>query len=273
VSGWYEYLRTNAGAAIEHRSRRGRSVRRFRLVSISISVLAPVHLAQQATNLAAGFGPRANGDALIRRYQLRKWLSPALCRDERAAQLVELAVALPLLVVFVVGIFDFSGAFTLKQKLTNIARDAARVAAADPVVDVTNPGSDPISSSVDDAFQVVQQYLTANNINTCGIVAADGIEGPPATWRFSATTSSPACSIEIIINRGYYFPAGSTSQLPPSNCQPPSAPSPNQLQVIATCISIQYAYPWRFGTVSSLLGPTTALPTPLIATAVAMNEN
>ena len=49
-----------------------------------------------------------------------------LARQDWGAQMVEFAVALPLLVLFVVGIFDFSGAFTLKQKLTNVARDAAR---------------------------------------------------------------------------------------------------------------------------------------------------
>ncbi|MFZ0759119.1 MAG: TadE family protein, partial [Candidatus Sulfotelmatobacter sp.] len=56
--------------------------------------------------------------------------------DDRAAQIVEFALSLPLLVVFVVGIFDFSGALTLKQKLTNAAREGARVAAADPANDL-----------------------------------------------------------------------------------------------------------------------------------------
>ena len=53
---------------------------------------------------------------------------------------MEFAVALPLQVVFVVGIFDFSGAFTLKQKLTNVARDAARAAAAAPSNDLVSGG-------------------------------------------------------------------------------------------------------------------------------------
>ena len=74
-------------------------------------------------------------------------------------------MTLPLLVVFVVGIFDFSSAFTLKQKLTNVARDAARAAAADPANDLQS--SSPMS--VNDAFQVVDSYLLANNLNDCGI--------------------------------------------------------------------------------------------------------
>jgi Flp pilus assembly protein TadG len=77
------------------------------------------------------------------------------CRDDRGAQLVEFAVTLPLMMVFVVGIFDFSGAFTLKQKLTNATRDAARAAAAEPATDL----SQPLPTSVNDAFQAVKNYL------------------------------------------------------------------------------------------------------------------
>jgi hypothetical protein len=46
-----------------------------------------------------------------------------------------------------------------------------------------------------------------------------------------------------------------------------------QTAVIATCVSMQYAYNWRFGRVASLLGSAVALPTEISATAVVMNEN
>src|ERR1700739_22865 len=90
-----------------------------------------------------------------------------LLRGERAAQIVEFAVALPLLVVFVVGIFDFSSAFTLKQRLTNIARDAARAAAADPANDLLQP-SGALPQSVMDAFYTVDNGLIASKLNDCG---------------------------------------------------------------------------------------------------------
>ena len=54
----------------------------------------------------------------------------ALLTDTSGSQLLEFAVALPLLVVFVVGIFDFGGAFNLKQMLNNIAREGARFASS-----------------------------------------------------------------------------------------------------------------------------------------------
>jgi len=193
-------------------------------------------------------------------------------REERGAQIVEFAVSLPLLVVFVVGIFDFSGAFTLKQKLTNIARDAARVAAADPASDVPS-SSTTLPASVADAYQLIASYFTANQLNNCGVTAGSGSFAAPATWTFSASGSGCAGSgLIIIINRGYYFPETSGSLPPSVSCQPPVVVGA-QTAVIGTCVSIQYAYAWRFGNVASLLGSTTVLPSALSATAVAVNEN
>jgi Flp pilus assembly protein TadG len=186
------------------------------------------------------------------------------CR-EHGAQLVEFAVALPLLVLFVVGIFDFSNAFTFKQKLTNIARDSARVAAADPANDLA---SQPVPTSIIDAFQVVDNYLLANNLSDCGVVTTPTKTG--LTWTYTGTTNCPTPGLTIIINRGYYFPPAAATAPATVNCQP-LGPSPTL--VIGTCVSIQYFYAWRFGNIASVLGASTALPTTITATSVAMNEN
>jgi Flp pilus assembly protein TadG len=169
------------------------------------------------------------------------------------------------MMVFVVGIFDFSGAFTLKQKLTNIARDAARAAAAEPASDLGNT----LPISVSDTFQAVKNYLATNNINDCGITATGSPTG--LTWKFTANGNGCASSgLILTINRGYYFPQTGAS-LPSVSCTS-QAPG-GQTAVIGTCVSIQYPYPWRFGRVASLLGSAVALPTEISATAVAMNEN
>ena len=198
-------------------------------------------------------------------------LRKAAWRDDRAAQLVEFAVSLPLLVVFVVGIFDFSGAYTLKQKLTNVARDAARAAAADPSNDLQSPSSS-LPASVSDAFQVVFNYLVANKINTCNMTSGLGINGPAETWSFSSSGNGcTGTGLIIKINRGYVFAANGANQPAAVNCttQAPGA----QTAVIGTCVSIQYAYQWQFGRVASLLGSSVALPSNISAVAVAMNEN
>jgi len=191
-------------------------------------------------------------------------MSSALARrlfsDDRAAQLVEFAVALPLLVVFVVGIFDFSGAFTIKQKLANAARDAARAAAADPATDLANSGTTP--ASVIDAFQVADTYLVTNNLNDCGITVA-GLSPSALTWIASATagTCPPTPGMtSIAINRGY-------------KSQQTVGGVPTYL--IQTQVTIQYAYAWHFNRVISLLvnGTTYAANTTLSESATALNEN
>lgn len=191
-------------------------------------------------------------------------------RRDGAAQLVEFAVSLPLLVLFVVGIFDFSGAFTQKQKLTNVAREAARVAAGDPAGDVGNPNSAVVPASVRHAFKVVDSYLTANQLNDCGLSTktptASGV-----TWTYTiAPSGTPPCGITLIINRGYVFPANSTTP-PAVTCG--SQTLGGQTALVGTCVSIQYAYPWKFGRAASLFGRNTFLPTEISAVAVAFNEN
>jgi Flp pilus assembly protein TadG len=197
-----------------------------------------------------------------------------LRREDSAAQLVEFAVALPLLVVFVVGIFDFSGAFTMKQKLTNAARDAARTAAAEPISDLCT--SCGVPGSVTDAFYTIDNFLLANQISDCGITSTPSTSALP-TWTFSVPGGSGGCpntapiALQITINRGYYYPATGTVTPPTVACT--SQAATGQTAVISTCVSIQYAYQWRFGRAASLLGPTPLLPTTLSAVAVAMNEN
>jgi Flp pilus assembly protein TadG len=196
-------------------------------------------------------------------YHWRRWIEERRWRDETGAQIVEFAVSLPLLIVFVVGIFDFSGAFTLKQKLANAARDAARVAAADPATDL----SVATPMSVKDAFQVAHNYLIANNINDCGLTQSGSPTG--LTWTYTATNGPPPCSITLTINRGYYFPQNSTTV---ANCTAPPSPT-GQTAVVSTCVSIQYGYQWRFSRVVSLVGGSAVLPSNITTTAVALNEN
>lgn len=190
-------------------------------------------------------------------------------RSEDATQLAEFAITLPLLVVFVVGIFDFSGAFTLKQKLTNIARDAARAAAADPASDLNNG----LPYSVSEAFYVFDNYLMANNINDCGISGMTPTSTGKLTWKVSvSSTSGSPCGITFTINRGYYYPLGAISPMPTVSCAP-LAPASGVTQVVSTCVSVQYSYQWRFGRVASLLGTNAILPSAISGVAVAVNEN
>jgi Flp pilus assembly protein TadG len=180
------------------------------------------------------------------------------CRtDNCASQIVEFALSLPVLVLFVVGIFDFSGAISLKQKLTNAAREGARVAASDPQNDLAAS----VPTSVWDAFWVVDNYLTSEKINDCGLSApvTPTLTAGTLTWVASASGSGcPGSGITLTINRGLVTTVGSGA---------------NTVHLVQTSVKITYAYKWQFGNVAGLFGGTFAGPSNLTTTATAFNEN
>jgi Flp pilus assembly protein TadG len=174
--------------------------------------------------------------------------------EQVATQIAEFALSLPILVMFVIGIFDFTNALTLKQKLTNAARDSARVAAADPASDLGNTGGVPVS--VSDALQDVDNYLLSERMNDCGLLAATYTQSQQ-TWTYTATGGTPPCpgsGMTLAVNRGCLT-------------------LENSVNVVGTCVTIQYPYQWQYGYISGLLGPALTLPKTVNATAAAFNEN
>jgi Flp pilus assembly protein TadG len=181
----------------------------------------------------------------------------SLWGDERAAQILEFALSLPLLMVFVVGIFDFSGALSLKQKLTNAAREAARVAAADPANDLNN--ATPVS--VSDAFQVVVNYLKSENVNDCGLSRNMTPTSSGLVWTSAALTGCPGrTGLTLTVNRG---------------CITTQTINGTTTDIVNTCVTIQYPYSWRFSSVIKVLVPTASYAKVIQITTVAtaFNEN
>jgi hypothetical protein len=170
---------------------------------------------------------------------------------------VEFAISLPVLILIVVGIFDFSNALTLKQRLTNAAREAARVAASDPASDLVNP-STPVPVSVGDAFQVVDNYLTSENINDCGLAGAGATFNSPLKWTYASTGTCPGSGITLLINRG---------------CVNQISTNGGTVDLIGTCVTITYPYKWEFNNVASSLGWTGSGPSTITVLAGALNEN
>jgi Flp pilus assembly protein TadG len=176
---------------------------------------------------------------------------------DSGAQIVEFAVSLPLLVVFVVGIFDFTGALSLKQKLTNAAREAARAAAADPANDLGNA----VPVSVSDAFQVVDNYLKSEKINDCGLSTNLTPSGSALTWTSAALTGCPGgTGLILTVNRG---------------CITQLSINGTPTDVVNTCVTILYPYTWRFSSVIKVMLPTASYAKliNIRSTATAFNEN
>ena len=164
----------------------------------------------------------------------------------QASQLLEFAVALPLLVVFVVGIFDFGGAFNLKQKLNNAAREGARFGSSLPTNDLLSPaGACGAPSSVCAIRDLLDSYLLAGRVNDCSL-STQSATGSAATMTWSYSASGNACpgTLTLTIERAYSFletvtgGTGSTS-----------------INVISTRITLSYPYKWHFNKVIQLLAP------------------
>src|SRR5450755_57706 len=68
-----------------------------------------------------------------------------ILKGDEGASLLEFAIVLRLLVVFVVGIYDFSAAFGVKQKVEQAAQEGAIVAGAQPMGDIQSATPSPNS--------------------------------------------------------------------------------------------------------------------------------
>jgi hypothetical protein len=165
------------------------------------------------------------------------------------AAIVELAVSLPLLIVLVVGIFDFGGAFNLKQELNNAVREGARFGAAQPTNDLCGSCNPP--PSINAVAYLVDGYLTAAHINDCGLSGVlTGSSGPP--WSYSAASGGCAGTLTLKIAKDPSTGSGTpTCSLTMSNY------GANGVSVNAPCtrVSISYPYLWHFNNVIQLISP------------------
>jgi Flp pilus assembly protein TadG len=153
----------------------------------------------------------------------------------KGSALLEFAIALPLLVVFVVGIYDFSGAYNQKQKISHAAQEGAIVAGAQPMLDIDPANGNP--DSLQPVVTLISDSLTANNVlrTNCDPVVAAWVSG--VKWRY--TTTCGVDTLTILINRGVIVDAG-----------PPA--------IIGTTVEVSYPYRWRFSSVIQLIVPGAA---------------
>lgn len=174
-----------------------------------------------------------------------------LVRRTDAASLAEFAISLPLLIVLVVGIFDFGGAFNQKQELNNAVREGARFGASQPTNDLCT--GCPAPPSVDAIRVLVDSYLLAAHLNDCSLstISSASTNGPP--WVYSANAGCPTPGLTLTIVRGY----------PQCNLTTP-APVVN---IPCTQVTISYPYAWHFNSVIQLLAPGSNLALTTLTTA------
>lgn len=139
---------------------------------------------------------------------------------KRGVELVEFALALPLLLLLLVGIFDFGSFFALRQKMTVAVREAARIVVSSPLSDYSCASATPCSI-VAAANAVVQAMANAGASVAC-IQPASPTSSATLQWTYSCADST-----SLVINRGYSF-AG-----------------PGNTVVPATRVSLAYPIRWR----------------------------
>jgi len=171
------------------------------------------------------------------RLQILHLRTVSLLREVQGAALLEFAISLPLLVVFVVGIFDFSGAFNQKQKIEQAAQEGAIIAGAQPMSDIASSDGNP--TSLQAVSTAVFNSLTGSGVLANGACsppgAASGPVGLTCTYKISGCDSAGDVLV-ITINRGWV--AGSGTPMP-----------------VGTVVTVAYPYHWRFNSVIQLLIP------------------
>ena len=154
----------------------------------------------------------------------------SLLRDVQGAALLEFAISLPLLVVFVVGIYDFSGAFNQKQKIEQAAQEGAIIAGAQLTSDIASP------SAPDSLLPVVAAVF--NSLAGSGVLQGCTLPATATGTGLASTYKINGCPDQLIItiNRGTVVNSVSPA-------------------LVGTSIQVQYPYHWRFNSVIQLLVP------------------
>lgn len=168
------------------------------------------------------------------------------------AQLLEFALSLPFLLVILVGIIDFTGAYNLKQKEANAAREGARIAVSTNISDVTCTSTIPCS--IQAAAHAVANYMTNAGVDSSCI--------DPSLLSYTGyMTYSYTCAngISLTINRVYGF------------TYTPSGGSP--IALFGTKVTVEYPYTWSFNSIIKLLAPGSNIGLPAKLTESAVMKN
>jgi hypothetical protein len=183
----------------------------------------------------------------------------SLLSDTHGSAILEFAVSLPLLVVFVVGIYDFSGAFNQKQQIEQAAQEGAILAGAQPMTDIgSNPSS--VQAVVTSIFNSLASdgVLPSANTGTCKMPPPAPTSPASLTWQYTISGCSggyPSDNLVITVNRGFVSSASSPA-------------------VVGSKLTITYPYHWRFNSVIQVLipGSTYTAITQLTESATVHNQ-
>lgn len=168
-------------------------------------------------------------------------------RSTEGAELFEFAMALPLLLVLVVGIIDFAHAYNTKHITSNAARVAARLISSIPLMNSSCPSGWNINApasgtpcAVTATAKTVSNYLTAAGLNQGACLnTASPTFASVLTWTYSCN------NVTLVIYKAYQTP----------NPADPAYP------ILSTKVTLSYPYTFMFGRIIGLLLPGATGPT------------
>jgi hypothetical protein len=176
----------------------------------------------------------------------------SLLNNTQGAAILEFAISIPILVVFVVGIYDFSSAFNQKQKIAQAAQEGAILAASQPMSDIA-PGAGTNPPSLQGVTTAIYNSLLGDGVlpsGGCPVPGAPSVSGLTWTYTIGCTVGGVTDNLVVTINRGWV----STATTPAT---------------VGTVVTVQYTYYWQFNRVIQLLFPggTGYAPTTLLTEA------
>jgi Flp pilus assembly protein TadG len=110
--------------------------------------------------------------------------------EDSGQALVELALALPLLLLILVGIFEFARAYSMKQSIVNAAREGARTAVVQTTADQTAIET------------VINTYLSSNNMAADSV--AIEVSAPDGTAK-TLGTATAGDAVSVTVTDQYQF--------------------------------------------------------------------
>jgi len=133
-------------------------------------------------------------------------------------------LALPLILVMLIGLLDFANAYNIKQKLANAAREGARVGQSLGYGDTTSTSTTSVQTIKDD----VTTYLANAGVNTSFIATS-------VSW-----TPAPSC-----IGTYYTTSGGVNYGLKIERCY--KVPNPTGGDILSVKVTLSYPYNWTYG--------------------------
>jgi hypothetical protein len=170
----------------------------------------------------------------MKRKRLRMWVR--LGRDARGTEIVEAAMTLPLLFMFVIGILWFGLAFLIYGTLAQATRSGAEAAVAPVCATCTQPTNLP-NTIAGNAQTAVYNALAAAHLNKNNLVATT--KWTPPLVCACGTSSQAACTTAQTCNTNV------TDVCVQENVQL-SYPASGGAGTCGTSVSARYQYPVHF---------------------------